>query len=62
MTAELNDRSGLVTAGAITAGVGLVAVGPGVWLIVSSGSSAEVLKDGVSTAAAPRWLGVRSTF
>jgi len=59
-----SDRSGLVTAGAITAGIGLVAVGPGVWLIVGSGSRAEVLSEGPSTgaAAAPRWLGLRSTF
>jgi len=56
------DRSGLVTAGAVTAGVGLVAVGPGVWLIVSSGSHAEVLSEGSPAAAAPRSLGVRSTF
>jgi len=62
LAGSAGDRSGLVTAGAITAGVGLLAVGPGVWLIVSSGSSAEVLNDGVSVATAPRSLGVRSTF
>jgi hypothetical protein len=55
-------REGLVTAGAITAGVGLVAVGPGVWLLVSSASHAEVLVEGSATASAPRSLGMRATF
>lgn len=41
----LSDRSGMVVAGGITAGVGLVAVGPGVYLIVSSGSKTEVLSE-----------------
>jgi hypothetical protein len=41
------DRHGLVTAGAITAGVGLVAIGPGVYLIATSGSKAEVRGDGM---------------
>src|SRR6187402_508893 len=57
-----SDRTGLVTAGAITAGVGLVAVGPGVWLIASSGSHAEVLTEGAPALAAPRRLGIRATF
>jgi hypothetical protein len=58
----LSGRDGLVTAGAITAGVGLVAIGPGVWLIVKSGSKAEVLSDGTPIAAAPRLLGVGAAF
>ena len=62
LAGSVGDRSGLVTAGAVTAGVGLVAVGPGVWLIVSSGSRAEVLSDGMPAASVPRWIGVRSTF
>jgi hypothetical protein len=41
----VSGRSGLTTAGAITAGVGLLAVGPGVYLIVSSGSKTEVRSD-----------------
>ena len=58
----VSDRSGLVTAGAITAGVGLVAVGPGVWLLVSSGSHAEVLLDGAPAVATPRTLDMRAAF
>jgi hypothetical protein len=58
----MSERSGLTTAGAVTAGLGLVAVGPGVWLIVSSGSRAEVLSEGSPTAAAPRLLGLHATF
>jgi len=58
----VSDRSGLVTAGAITAGVGLVAVAPGVWLLVSSGSHAEVLLDGAPAVAAPRTLDMRAAF
>jgi len=57
-----SGRDGLVVAGAVTAGIGLVAVAPGVYLIASSGSDAELLGEGPSTAAAERWLGVRSTF
>jgi hypothetical protein len=58
----VGHREGLVTAGAITAGVGLVAVGPGVWLLVSSGSHAEVLAEGSPMANAPRSLGMRAAF
>jgi hypothetical protein len=36
------DRSGLLLAGGITAGVGLIAVGPGVYFIVSSGANTEI--------------------
>jgi hypothetical protein len=57
-----SGREGLVTAGAITAGVGLVAVAPGVWLLVSSGSHAEVLTEGSPMATAPRSLGMRAAF
>jgi hypothetical protein len=39
------DRSGLLVAGAITAGVGLIAVGPGVYMIVTSGSRTEIRSD-----------------
>ncbi|HEY6561650.1 MAG TPA: hypothetical protein VI072_30475 [Polyangiaceae bacterium] len=59
---SLAERDGMVTAGAITAGVGLVAIAPGVWLIVKSGSNAEVLKDGTSMAGVPRVLGVGASF
>lgn len=41
----LADRSGLEIAGAITAGIGVVMIAPGVYLIVSSGSRAEIRTD-----------------
>jgi hypothetical protein len=56
------DRDGLVLGGAVTAGVGLLAVGPGVWLIAGSGSNAEVLAEGTPTSATPRSVGVGASF
>ena len=44
----LAERDGLLIAGGITGGIGLVAVGPGVYMIVTSGSKADVRSDGVS--------------
>ncbi len=41
----LADRSGLRLAGAITAGVGVVLIAPGVYLMISSGSRTEVRTD-----------------
>ncbi|HET7538248.1 MAG TPA: hypothetical protein VFK05_00200 [Polyangiaceae bacterium] len=41
----LSERSGLSTAGAITAGTGLVMLVPGVYLIAGSGSKTEVYTD-----------------
>jgi hypothetical protein len=38
----LAERDGLLVAGAVTAGIGLIAIGPGVYLIATSGSKAEV--------------------
>jgi hypothetical protein len=38
----LSERSGLKTAGAITAGVGAVMIAPGIYLMVTSGSRTEV--------------------
>jgi hypothetical protein len=58
----VSDRDGLVLGGAITAGIGLVAIGPGVWLIVTSGSEAEVRSDRFTEASAPKQLGVRASF
>lgn len=58
----VSERSGLVTAGAVTAGIGLVAIGPGVYLIATSGSRAEILSEGAPVAAVPRQLGVQTTF
>jgi hypothetical protein len=42
LAGSLGERDGLVLAGAITAGTGLLAVGPGVYLIVTSGSHTEI--------------------
>ena len=61
----LSGRHGLVTGGAITAGVGLAAVGPGVYLIATSGSKAEVRGNGVlldANAAATPQLGLLRAF
>jgi hypothetical protein len=41
----LADRSGLKIAGGITAGVGVVMIAPGVYLMVTSGSKTEVRSD-----------------
>jgi hypothetical protein len=52
----LADRDGLVWAGGITAGIGVIAIAPGVYLIVGSGSKAEVRSDGApveSSQASP---------
>jgi hypothetical protein len=62
MGGMIRDRDGLVLAGAITAGVGLAAVAPGVWLIVTSGSRAEVQADGVPVARGPRGLAIEGSF
>jgi hypothetical protein len=42
----LSDRNGLLVAGGITSGVGLVAIAPGIYMLVNSGSKAEVRSDG----------------
>lgn len=58
------DRKGLTVGGAITAGVGLAAIAPGVWLITSSGSKVEILSDGapIPSAAAAPGLGLGGSF
>ena len=60
----LADRSGLLVAGGITGGIGLAAVGPGVYLLVTSGSHADVRSDGVPVESRlePPGLGVGATF
>ncbi|HEY3494331.1 MAG TPA: hypothetical protein VGK73_06585, partial [Polyangiaceae bacterium] len=42
LAGALADRDGLLVAGAVTAGIGLVAIGPGVYLIATSGSKTEI--------------------
>jgi hypothetical protein len=41
----LDERDGLLVAGGVTAGIGVVAILPGVYLITTSGSEAEVRAD-----------------
>jgi hypothetical protein len=62
LAGSAGDRDGLVVAGAITAGVGLVAIGPGIWMIAASGSKAEVLSEGGSPVAGPRVFGLGGNF
>jgi hypothetical protein len=45
LAGSVGDKSGLVLAGGITAGIGLIAVGPGVYMIVTSGSRTEIHGD-----------------
>lgn len=41
----LGDRDGLLLGGEITAGIGLAAIGPGVYFIATSGSKTEIYSD-----------------
>jgi hypothetical protein len=51
----LSDHSGLLVAGGVTGGIGLVAVGPGIYLLVHSGSRTEIRGDrGFETLHAAR--------
>jgi hypothetical protein len=61
---SMADRHGLTVGGAITAGIGLAAIAPGVWLITSSGSKVEILSEGapIPTMAAAPGLGLRGSF
>jgi hypothetical protein len=61
LAGALSERDGLAIAGGVTAGVGLVAIGPGVWLIVSSGSYAEVRSD-PPLQARERSVGILGAF
>jgi len=59
----LSERSGLSLAGAITAGVGLVMLAPGVYLIATSGSKTEIYTDrGIQEAGPTPQLGVGGTL
>jgi hypothetical protein len=63
----LSDSSGLLVAGGVTAGIGLVAVAPGVYLIASSGSKTEVLSEHgelleAGAARATPGVGISSSF
>jgi len=62
----LSDRDGLLLGGEITAGIGLVAIGPGVYFIATSGSKTEIYSDrGMEEAlrvAPSPGLGVGASF
>jgi hypothetical protein len=62
----LADRDGLLVGGSITAGVGLVALAPGVYFLATSGSKTELRQEGIpldaQRAITPPQLGVRATF
>lgn len=61
----LSERSGLSLGGAITAGVGLVMVAPGVYLMVTSGSKTELRTErGIEDASGtpPPLLGLSSRW
>jgi hypothetical protein len=55
----LADEKGLLIAGGVTAGIGLVAIAPGVYLMVTSGSKAEVRS---AAAAGSPGIGLGGTF
>ncbi len=62
----LADQSGLLVAGGVTAGIGVIAIAPGVYLLVSSGAKTEVLSDGAPLesrrSVAPPELRLDATF
>jgi hypothetical protein len=62
-----SGRDGLTLAGGITAGIGLAAVGPGVYFLATSGSKAEVytergLEEAYGPPPPPPQVGVTGTF
>jgi len=66
MAGGLADSKGLLIAGSVTAGLGLLAIGPGVYMIVVSGSKTEVRADGILQESRSDWqtpgLGLGSQF
>lgn len=67
----LSKSSGLAVGGAVTAGVGLVALGPGLWLTVTSGAKTEVYSEHGALGSdpyagffepAPRQIAFRAEF
>lgn len=50
---SLADSTGLATGGAVTAGVGAAMIGPGIYLLVTSGARTEVYSDRGQLAARP---------
>lgn len=66
LAGALGDRDGLLVAGGVTSGIGLLAVAPGVYLIATSGSEAEVRAGDQSPHGGPRFatpeLGLNGEF
>src|SRR5512145_1418537 len=50
----LGERDGLLVAGGITSGIGLVAIGPGIYLMATSGSKAEIRATHYDPRGMPR--------
>jgi len=57
----LADSSGMTIGGGIAAGVGAVAIVPGVWMISTSGAHADVLTAGAPLDT-PRGIALRGAF
>jgi len=60
----LSGRDGLLVAGGITAGAGLVALAPGIYMLVSSGGRTEIRSDRapLEPSQASRQLGLMGAF
>jgi hypothetical protein len=58
----LAEEPGLAIGGAITAGLGLVQLGPGVYLIATSGAKTEVYSGSQQLAAARRQASLEIQF
>jgi hypothetical protein len=58
---SLAERDGMTIGGGIAAGVGAIAIAPGIYFIGTSGARAEVLTGG-SELEVPRGFAVRSVF
>jgi hypothetical protein len=59
MFGALAERDGLTVGGGIAAGVGAVAIAPGVWMIATSGAHADVL---TGAAVPARGVALRHAF
>lgn len=58
----LAERQGLAVAGAVTAGVGLVQLGPGIYLTATSGAKTEVYSGSQQLASGEREMGIEVQF
>lgn len=62
LAGALSEESGLAVAGAVVAGLGVLQIGPGIYLILSSGAKTEVYSGSEQLAAAPREARLRVEF